>query len=345
LTICIAEDRESCEPALKLLIMSLNKHCGKLPINVFYPPARSAFRSWIGRYPQVTVHTVSPLGAQGWNVKPQALLYLMDQGFDQIIWIDCDIIITRDFMWLLSVLDPQVIAVAEEALWGSHDDLGALRARLWGFDVGRSLPFTLNTGVLRVTRLHYCLLRRWQEILESDKYRNVQQKVWSDRPVHMMGDQDVLTAILSSAEYAHVPLRILTRGNDIIQYFGLYGYTTYERALNIFYGLPPFIHSQGVKPWLQIWRTTRRKSLRDYIESIYLDLSPYTLAARSFQTELDCDCRWMTAHFKLSAVMRVGGMWYIPLVGLPIAFISDFVRLAKRVVISISRCGTGAGSV
>ncbi len=167
--ICIAEDRESCEPALKLLILSLDKYCGKLPINVFYPPARPGFRSWIGRYPQVTVHT-SPLpGAHGWNVKPQALLYLMDQGFDQIIWIDCDIIITRDFTRMLSGLDPHVIAVAEEALWGSHDDIDALRARLWGFDVGRSLPFTLNTGVLRVTRLHYRLLQRWREVLEFGK--------------------------------------------------------------------------------------------------------------------------------------------------------------------------------
>jgi hypothetical protein len=332
LIICIAEDRESCEPALKLLILSLDKYCGKLPINVFYPPARPGFRSWIGRYPQVTVHT-SPLpGAQGWNVKPQALLYLMDQGFDQIIWIDCDIIITRDFTRMLSGLDPHVIAVAEEALWGSHDDVDALRARLWGFDVGRSLPFTLNTGVLRVTRLHYDLLQRWREILESEKYRNVQQKVWSDRPVHMIGDQDVLTAILSSAKYATVPLRILTRGKDIIQYFGLYGYTVYERALSIFYGLPTFIHSQGVKPWLENWHTMAPRSFRNYIESVYLDLSPYTLTARSFRTGLDCDCRWMTAHFKLSAILRATGMWHVPLVGLPIALILDVVRIAKLVL-------------
>ena len=93
----------------------------------------------------------------------------MDQGFEQIIWIDSDIIVTRDFTPILNTLDPHVIAIAEEALWGSYDYSEALRARLWGFDVGRSLPFTLNTAVLRVTRLHYRLLQRWREILQFGK--------------------------------------------------------------------------------------------------------------------------------------------------------------------------------
>lgn len=335
--ICVAEDRKSCEPALKLLILSLDKYCPQLPIYVFYPPARETFRSWVSRYPQVTIHTDQLPGAHGWNVKPQALLYLMDQGFDKIVWIDSDIIITRDFTPLFSGVDHRVITVAEEALSGARDDVDALRARLWGFVVGRSLPFTINTGVIGVSRLHYRLLQRWREIVESENYRNVQKEVWSNRPVHMMSDQDVLTAILSSEEYAQIPLRILTRGKYILQYFGLYGYTLYERASNIFYGIPPFIHSQGVKPWLDTWQTTEPVGLRRYIEYVYLDLSPYTLAARSFRTELKNDCEWMATHFKLSTIMRAGGMWYIPLVGLPVAFISDLIRLAKRLFRPINR--------
>jgi hypothetical protein len=317
--------------------MSLNKHCGKLPINVFYPPTGSDFQLWIRSYPQVTLHAASPPGAQGWNVKPQALLYLMDRGFDEIVWIDSDVIITRDFTQTLGLLDPCVIAIAEEALWGWRDDSDALRARLWGFDVGRALPFTLNTGVLRVTRLHYKVLQQWREILESNEYRNVQQATWDNRPVHMKGDQDVLTAILSSAQCAHVPLRILARGKDIVQYFGLYGYTAYERAYNILCDSTMFIHSQGIKPWLEPWATSRRRSFRQYIESVYLDLSPYTLAAKSYRAELDCECSWMTPHFKFSAIMWVGGFSYIPLVGLPIALISDFIRIAKHFFRRVSR--------
>jgi len=330
LIICIAEDRECCEPGLKLLILSLDKHCRELPVIVFYPPAGAAFRSWVGSYPQVTVHTAPLPGAHGWNVKPQAILHLMDQGYDQIVWIDSDIIVNRDFTRMLNELPPSVLAITEEALWGAHEDPDCLRARLWGFDAGRNLPFTLNTAVLRVTRLHYGLLGKWREILESEQYRTVQQKSWIDRPVHMVGDQDVLTAILSSAEYAQIPLRILARGKEIIQFFGLYGYTMHERALRLVHGRPYFIHSQGIKPWLEGWHAAAPMGLRKYIESVYLDLSPYTIAASSFRTRLDCDSKWMTAHYKLSAIMRGAAMWYMPLVGLPIALVSDLMRVSKR---------------
>ena len=38
-TICVAEDRTICEPSLKLLLVSLAKHCPGRTISVFYPPA------------------------------------------------------------------------------------------------------------------------------------------------------------------------------------------------------------------------------------------------------------------------------------------------------------------
>jgi hypothetical protein len=331
MVICIAEDREYWEPALELLILSLNRCCSKVPINVFYPLAQAGFRSRIARYPQVYIHTAPLLGAQGWNVKPQALLYLMDRGFDEIIWIDSDIIIVRDFTPMIRELDPRVIVVAEEALSGYRNELNALRAGLWGFEIGRILPFTLNTGVLRVTRLHYRLLQQWRAMLESTEYRKVQQQVWEDRPIHMMGDQDALTALLSSIQYARVPLRIMKRGKEILQYLGPDGYTVYERVVNIIKGLPMFIHSQGTKPWVETWHSKERRKLINYIDAVYLDLSPYTIAATSLRAELECESTWMEAHFALSAVMRTVGMWYIPLVGLPIALGFDIIRFAKRV--------------
>lgn len=38
-TICVAEDRKSCEPSLKLLLLSLNAHCHEAAVSLFYPPA------------------------------------------------------------------------------------------------------------------------------------------------------------------------------------------------------------------------------------------------------------------------------------------------------------------
>ena len=45
--ICIAEDRKSCQPALKLLLISLNRHNPHIPVVVYYPPADREFLDWI----------------------------------------------------------------------------------------------------------------------------------------------------------------------------------------------------------------------------------------------------------------------------------------------------------
>ena len=37
--ICVAEDRKSCEQALKLLLIGLSRHNARTPVVVFYPPA------------------------------------------------------------------------------------------------------------------------------------------------------------------------------------------------------------------------------------------------------------------------------------------------------------------
>ena len=49
---------------------------------------------------------------------------------------------------------------------------------------------------------------------------------WLKRPIHMQGDQDVLTALLSSTEFAHIPLKTLRRSKHIVQFDGVWGYTT-----------------------------------------------------------------------------------------------------------------------
>src|SRR5262249_26073640 len=111
---------------------------------------------------------------------------------------------------------------------------------------------TLNTAVIRVTTEHYSLLQKWAELLGSEQYQRWQHVEWTETampPVHLVGDQDVLTALLASVEYSQVPVRMLNRGKAIIQYFTLKGYTTAERIRNLFTGVPAFVHSQGPKPW------------------------------------------------------------------------------------------------
>jgi hypothetical protein len=328
--ICIAEDRASCEPALRLLIGSLNRCCGKrFEIHVFHPGSNDTFSSWASKYPQVKLHRNCLPKDHGWNVKPLAMLYLLDRGYDDVTWIDSDIIVTRDIANVVRGLDANTMVVAEEALWGNRDDTGALRTRLWGFRVGRTLPFTLNSGVIRITTAHYSLLKRWRELLESETYCQMQSMHGNERPVHMFSDQDVLTALLASVEYADVPLKVLKRG-DIIQFFGPTGYTVAERVTHLLGFMPTFIHAQGPKPWMpssnDIGERGRSQRMKKYWQAVYFDLSPYTVAARRFEAELQGTTGWMRSRFVLSAMLRSAGFWYPPLVGLPIAAAVDVAR-------------------
>ena len=326
--ICIAEDRLSCEPSVRLLLMSLHRHCGDQKIELFYPPADEKFRSWLEQFPAVNLNATPVPGAWGWNVKPQAILALFERGYGDVLWIDSDILITRNFEKDFRGLPPTIMVLTEEALYGAHEDPNGLRARLWGLRVGRSLPFTANTGVLRATTVHANLLKRWILFLEDAEYREAQGKDWFERPAHVYGDQDVLTALLASEEYANVPLKFLRRGKDIIQFFGPCGYTFSERLYNIVYGMPPFIHSQVVKPWLKE-DAGGPTDWRQPFNSLYLQLSPYTISARKYRRRLP-DAEWMNATSFLGKVLRVCGFYYPPLTGLPLAIASDIFSLAKR---------------
>jgi hypothetical protein len=302
-------------------------YCPEIPIGLFYQPAKDGFLTWVQKCPQVDLQA-DHLGGHGWNIKPKAIMHMLDQGFEEVIWIDSDIIVNQNILTLLSRLESNTLVATEHTLAIERCDRDALRARLWDLPVGRVLPFALNSGVLRVTKDHYRLMERWWGLLQSDVYRNIQKKAWTDRPVHMLGDQDVLTALLTSKEFADISLCILRRGKHIIQFDGVYGYTVLERLTNLAGYSPTFVHSMAGKPWSERWRS-HADPPREYIKSLYLDMSPYTLLASRFRVELDCNTEWMEPHYVISRILRAAGMGYPALVGLPIAAGADLARGAK----------------
>ena len=338
-TVCVAEDREEFEPCLKLLLTSLSHHSPGMAISLFYPVANQAFLRWVSAYPQVQLQTDRLKKGYGWNVKPEAIMQLLDAGFDEVIWIDSDVLITRDIRPLFNTLDEAVFVAAEQMLAPNRedDDGAGRRAQGWQLSVGRVLRTGLNSGVLRATKRHYHLMRRWWELLQSDAYQSCQQKEFRKRPIHMLGDQDVLFALLTSTEFAQTPLRTLRRGKHIIQFDGVWGYTTAERTRNAFGDGPTFIHSIGGKPWAARWESERPNHLREYLKMVYLDVSPYTLSSAKFKEDLGCDTNWMRAHYKLSSILRVLAMRHPALTGLPMAVFADITWLIKRVHQSLFR--------
>src|SRR5262249_39407290 len=154
-TICLAEDRVTCEPSLKLLLLSLNTHCSGAAVNLFYPPAKEEFIEWVKKCPQVQLQRNPLKNGHGWNIKPQVIIQMIDKGFEEVIWIDSDIIVNRNLFPNLSALKSDTFVATENTLAEERWDPNALRARLWRLPVGRVLPFALNSGVLRVTKDHY----------------------------------------------------------------------------------------------------------------------------------------------------------------------------------------------
>jgi hypothetical protein len=317
--ICVADDRADEAVAVKLLIASLAEHCPDLPVTVWFPPATEGFARWAARLPHVTLRTETIPGATGWNKKPHALLLLLEGGADELWWIDSDVILTSDFRAALPPLRRETLVVAQEALYGRPGD-GGIRAAGWGLGAARILDEAVNTSVLRVTSAHLELLTEWKLMLHRPEYVAAQADPWYDRPTHFVGDQDVLTALLSSRRFAGVPLAWLRRGREIIQYFGPSGYTTRERLCNLTHGTPAFVHEQGGnKPW---HRRSRRPGARGVVDELLVEASPYTLYAEHYRDVIQAEAAetdWMDNRTFAGRLLRAAGLGSAPLTGLPLA--------------------------
>jgi hypothetical protein len=300
-------------------------------VNLFYGNASDGFPAWVKRCPQVVFRTDRTANGLGWNVKPYVLMKMLDEGFDEVMWLDSDLIVNQNPFETLASIEKEVLVATEDALGEDRADGNAIRAQLWGFRVGRTLPFGLNSAVVRVSKDHYPLLDCWWNLLQDKTYQHFQKKGWRNRPVHMLGDQDVLTALLTSEQFSGIPLHVLRRGKDILQFNGIYGYTVAERMRNLLGNRPMFIHSFAAKPWSDEWRPESIADLSNYIKKIYVDLSPFTISALRFRDDLDCDTAWMDAHYMLSRILRALGMGNPAFVGLPIAIFADIACFMKNI--------------
>jgi len=314
--ICVAENRTWCEPGIRLLIASLAKHSPNLTVELFYPVAPASFTQWLSQYPSVKLNSMTlPEPWRGWNIKPEAMLALLNAGYDDVLWVDTDIIVAKDINLIYQGLSMDTVVVAEEALCSSHYDGDAMRARLWGLEIGRALPFQLNGGVVGFTKKHVGFIEEWRRVLNSDEYLEAQKLPWDQRPRHFMADQEVLTAMFCGQQYADLPLRFLYRGKDIIQYFQANCYTLRERFQNLRNGMPFFIHSQGHKVWtpLPSARGFKAKAL-----NLYQRMSPYIYEARHYREVLE-DTQWLDPQSPMDRFFNVISIGQAPLAGLPIA--------------------------
>ncbi|MCC7204538.1 MAG: hypothetical protein IT441_05620 [Phycisphaeraceae bacterium] len=337
MVICVHEDRRANLTGFKLTILSLIRHSPGLPILASCPGADESTRDWLTRLPRVQLIAEPGLSGKGWSIKPDLLLHCLDRGHQDVTWIDADILATRDIRPLLATLDDRTMLVSEEVYFGQRQG-GVHRTLAWGLRPGRALRTTLNTGLLRVTPEHVPLLGTWRGMMQDPAYLQAQRSPHHTRPLHLLSDQEVLTALLGSTLADDIPLHILRRGRDVAQCFGPAGYTPTERLAGLRHGLPTFIHAMGRKPWDRHApphdaRSPRRllARLRRRYEHLHAELSPYTCEARRYRDDLSPqEAAWLTPASMIGRVMTATAAGHPTMTEFPLAEFDAVIRHARR---------------
>jgi hypothetical protein len=291
LLVCLYEDRPYQIAGLKVLLLSLERYCPSWPIRLRFPDIPDSFRTWLQPFSQVSLLEERLPSWGSYNVKPSVLLDGLATGANTCLWLDTDILVNRN-LDSIAALPPDTI-VATEDPW-EYLDGSTHRCATWGLIEGRSLPGPLNTSVVRVTKHHEVLLKAWRQVLLAEAYVAEQAKPAALRNQHLLSDQDALSALLASEEFAIIPLVRLAHSKDILQHHGAGAYRLKHRWSNLREGMPLLIHAMGsVKPWRMPDRPSFFRSLRDYYERTYLELSPYVHYARQYRSHLDEGTRWL----------------------------------------------------
>jgi hypothetical protein len=334
---CLAEDRAEAEIGVRLAILSLAAHCPAAFVYLYRPPCDPQFGEWVRQFPQVQWIPNVPPGANSWNCKPQALKPLLEKH-PSVVWLDSDIIVTRDCRRLFRELDERTLAVAQEP--ASLPFRGtAMRTRAWKLEVRRELPFTLNSSVLRVTRQHVALLERWIQFLADPQYLAYQSRSLEERPIHMAGDQDILNALIGAPEFADIPLHVFRSAVDIIHTGGALGYSWSERLRGVLKPKPTFLHATAGKPWLWLGGAPywSERNFFGWHRRLLQELSPYLFEARRYRGQLDQDTRWMDKRTGAGTLLRLLGLGHFALRGLPLSIAADATGAMKKLSRPIAR--------
>lgn len=288
--VCLYEDRPNQVAGLKILLLSLERYCPTWPVRLTFPGIADSFRTWLKRVPQVTLTEEQFPTSGSYNVKPAVLLQGLARA-ESCLWLDTDVFVNGSLDFIEAI--PADTIVVTQDPW-EYPDGSTHRCGTWGLVSGRSLPGPLNSAAVRVTRQHTDLLLAWQRIVSTESYLAEQAKPIPERNQHMLGDQDAVSALLASEQFASIPVRRLMHATEILQHHGAGAYGPMERWSNLIHGMPPLIHAMGtVKPWKMADRPGLLSSPRDYYERTYLELSPYVHSARQYRSKLEEEDGWL----------------------------------------------------
>jgi hypothetical protein len=335
-TVVMYEDRPRDLVGLQLAVASLLRHSPGCHVRVSVPGAPSLLVDWLLDHPSVEVVPADDLAGSGWNIKPELLRRTLRAGHESVCWLDSDMLVGGDLREALVSRAPSTLMVTDD-FWYARERRTAARTLAWGLVPGRVPGCAVNTGLVRVTGDHLPLLDAWQALLEDPRYLHAQSQPYADRPLHLLGDQEVLSALLGSRPWEHIALSWLRRGIDVAQCFGSAGFSPRERlsAARVAHR-PLLIHAMGPKPWAvlrqppQPSRTARR-------ERAHMQLSTYTALAGGYDGELGHALDWTRLDLVAPLVVRAARTLDPALRELPLAVPEATIWQARRFAGSLRR--------
>jgi hypothetical protein len=277
--VCVYEDRADCMLGVKLLAKSALRHEPAWHLHTFLRNASSGDLAWLRSSSNVTVREEFTTAQTGWSVKPELITKMIHETQGPVMWCDSDILIARPISPAVSRIPRTTLVATQEYCWGRRRGSKS-RTKGWEWDEARPLKTTVNTCWMRIDPSHIPLMQAWSQALSSPAYIKAQSSHWSTRPIHLVSDQDVFTALLATSRFANVPIHLLRNGVDIAQCFQKDGYTAHHRLFNAAMGrVPALIHAQGAKPW------NLEKKDPDLAFSPYAVMASEYVASEGFSSE------------------------------------------------------------
>jgi hypothetical protein len=297
---CAFENRPNARIGVKLLALSLEKHCRNFTLYLGVLEQDPELADWLRRRAPHAVQVQLTPFAQGSSikhVKPVFILELFARGLTEVTWLDTDLLVLKDPAELLASLDSETILVAQDM-----DHLFEFNPRLlehYRLSPLRKLESRVNTCILRVTTRHKVLLEKFLDFLLDPLFLEEQEKPSLERAQDFAYEQKILELLLCASGPGWTPafpVRFIPEGSGIIQELGVTTYGLRDRFLNgLGWNRPWFVHAPGeIKPWLP-----------DPHSRSYRGASVYSSFAERYRNQVEEEMSWTNSAGLSSRIGRL----------------------------------------
>jgi len=299
---CTFENRPESQIGLKLLALSLERHCRDFTLCVGVLTDDPGFSGWLRRRaPHAVPVTLPPFraGSTIWEVKPALLLHLFSLGYTEVTWLDADLIVLRDLAPLLEQLDMETLLIAQEFDYSFAYNMPVIEA--YGMEPFRELGGCVNTCLMRVTPRHEPLLRKLLAFMDTPFFREQTGTPSLQQTVNWHHEQTIIELLLTtgSADWTpDTPVHLVPAGSGVIQEMGVTRYSLTDRLRNgLGLNSPWAVHCLGPKPWNP---DPRARSVRA--------ASVFCAFAALYRDEVDEPVPWLSATTWSGRVARLASL-------------------------------------